>query len=232
MECIPVLGLGPLAAGLRADVALYCESARRGEEPGPVAACVLVQGPTGELSKYTVRSAWATELEIELEALAFALATLPAGATVTLQSTDQALIDGLRDWAWGWEAHDWKTPTGKPVANAELWARVLPLSKALQLRPFVIKAGHGVPPPLALQAYDLAKSMLTAVADDGEGLTLSELLDHLVQQVQAENDAVDLPVYLSTEEQASPETGTWALRIQRVSLGVGADAGKLLLWLS
>lgn len=44
------------------------------------------------------------------------------------------VIQGVTQWAAGWEKKGWRTAAGKPVANLELWQELLPLCKVKKVK--------------------------------------------------------------------------------------------------
>jgi ribonuclease HI len=67
----------------------------------------------------------------ELEAAVQALLVLDAdllrkqGQSVILTTDSAYLKNGITDWVWGWQRRRWRTRTGAPVANVNLWKRLM-----------------------------------------------------------------------------------------------------------
>lgn len=47
------------------------------------------------------------------------------GQTVRLYSDSRYVVNGMENWIVGWAMHGWKTASGDPVKNAELWKRLM-----------------------------------------------------------------------------------------------------------
>ena len=68
---------------------------------------------------------------MELMAILEALKT--GGATVVV--TDSAYCkNGIEKWSVSWVKNGWKTATGKPVKNDDLWKQILALSVGVEFR--------------------------------------------------------------------------------------------------
>jgi ribonuclease HI len=52
------------------------------------------------------------------------LRRIPEGAEVILCSDSQYTLKGLGEWLPGWIRKGWKTASGSPVLNQELWQRL------------------------------------------------------------------------------------------------------------
>lgn len=79
---------------------------------------------TGYLPKATNNTA---ELEAAIQALASLDAPLliEQGQHVILTTDSSYLKNGITDWVWDWKRKGWHTRTGSPVANVDLWVRLL-----------------------------------------------------------------------------------------------------------
>lgn len=70
----------------------------------------------------------AMELSGAANGLAYALTRPEAeGAIIRLRSDSEYVLKGLRDWAPGWQKRGWRTASGDPVKNRELWERLMEL---------------------------------------------------------------------------------------------------------
>lgn len=59
---------------------------------------------------------------------------------VTMDS--QYVIKGINEWIYGWLKKKWKTSTGKPVENKELWQELLDLKRQFNYIEFIQCRGH------------------------------------------------------------------------------------------
>ena len=74
-----------------------------------------------------------TNNRMELTAAAEALESLKRPCTVILHTDSQYLKDGITRWTTGWVRKNWRTASGDPVKNMDLWRRVLDAAKPHQI---------------------------------------------------------------------------------------------------
>lgn len=70
-----------------------------------------------------------TNNRMELTAAAVALESLKRPCTVVLNTDSEYLRNGITRWHTGWVRKNWRTSGGDPVANMDLWRRVLDAAK-------------------------------------------------------------------------------------------------------
>jgi ribonuclease HI len=90
--------------------------------PGGWAAIMRFRGHERELSGNDSAS---TNNRMELTAAAEALETLKRPCTVALHTDSEYLRNGITRWHQGWVRRNWRSSTGDPVANMDLWRRIL-----------------------------------------------------------------------------------------------------------
>jgi len=63
---------------------------------------------------------------------------------ITVISDSEYLVKGMTRWLPGWSAKGWKTATGEPVKNRELWEQLAQLSRGRSIQWQWIRghAGH------------------------------------------------------------------------------------------
>ncbi|MEZ5708260.1 MAG: ribonuclease HI [Blastomonas sp.] len=66
-----------------------------------------------------------TNNRMELMAAIRALEALKEPCRITLSTDSSYVSDGITKWIKGWERNGWKTAAKKPVANADLWQRLV-----------------------------------------------------------------------------------------------------------
>ena len=93
---------------------------------GGWAAVLRFKGTERELSG---AAAATTNNRMELTAAAEALESLTRPCAVVLHTDSQYLKDGITRWHTGWVRKNWRTSTGDPVKNMDLWRRVLEAAK-------------------------------------------------------------------------------------------------------
>lgn len=70
-----------------------------------------------------------TNNRMELRAAIAALELLNEPCEVTLYSDSRYLIDAVtKKWIEGWKKKGWKTSTGQPVKNQDLWLKIISVS--------------------------------------------------------------------------------------------------------
>lgn len=70
-----------------------------------------------------------TNNRMELTAAAAALESLKRPCKVRLHTDSEYLRNGITRWHAGWVRRNWRNAQGDPVANYELWQRVLAAAK-------------------------------------------------------------------------------------------------------
>lgn len=66
-----------------------------------------------------------TNNRMEMMAAIEALAALKRGCQVELSTDSVYVRDGITKWVHGWQKNGWRTASKKPVANADLWQRLI-----------------------------------------------------------------------------------------------------------
>lgn len=74
-----------------------------------------------------------TNNRMELTAAAAALESLKRPCKVRLHTDSEYLRNGITRWHSGWVRRNWRNAKGDPVANYELWQRVLAAAKPHQI---------------------------------------------------------------------------------------------------
>lgn len=94
--------------------------------PGGWAAILKYRDVIKELSGADPKT---TNNRMELTAAASALESLKRPCDVVLHTDSQYLKDGITRWSTGWVRKNWIGSTGEPVANIDLWQRILAAAK-------------------------------------------------------------------------------------------------------
>ena len=90
--------------------------------PGGWAAILVFKGVERELSGYDPAT---TNNRMELTAAAEALEALKRPCWVELHTDSEYLKNGITRWHTGWVRKNWRSATGDPVKNMDLWQRIL-----------------------------------------------------------------------------------------------------------
>ncbi len=101
---------------------IWCDGACAPTNPGPCAWGAVIQSPEGGRTEhFGFIQDMGTNNIAELTASIESLRKTPEGAHVVLCSDSQYTLKGLGEWLPGWIKKGWRTASGSPVANKELW---------------------------------------------------------------------------------------------------------------
>ena len=96
--------------------------------PGPGGWAAILRFGAAE-KELTGASATTTNNRMELTAAAEALEALTRPCTVVLHTDSEYLRNGITRWTTGWVRKNWRNAAGDPVANIDLWQRILAAAK-------------------------------------------------------------------------------------------------------
>ena len=74
-----------------------------------------------------------TNNRMELTAAAAALEALTRPSRVVLHTDSEYVRNGITRWHTGWARKNWRNAAGDPVANMDLWRRLLDAAKPHQV---------------------------------------------------------------------------------------------------
>jgi ribonuclease HI len=94
--------------------------------PGGWAAILVFRGVEKELSGGEPDT---TNNRMELTAAAMALEALTRPCRVALHTDSEYLKNGITRWHAGWVRKNWRSASGDPVKNMDLWQRILAAAK-------------------------------------------------------------------------------------------------------
>src|SRR5436305_826766 len=89
--------------------------------PGPGGWAALVRWEDGVVEEHSGGLALATNNIMEMTAALEGLRALPSGSRVCVVTDSRYMHDGMTSWMAGWKRKDWKTASGDPVKNREIW---------------------------------------------------------------------------------------------------------------
>ena len=107
-------------------VAAACDGACRGN-PGPGGWGALLRFEDGQVRELGGFDPATTNNRMELTAalaLFAALRDLPRHPELVIHTDSRYLIDGLQTWLAGWKRRGWRTASGGPVLNQDLWQQL------------------------------------------------------------------------------------------------------------
>ena len=116
-----------------ADYIVYTDGSclRNPDGPGGYAA-VIMSMQDGEIREIVGGEPSTTNNRMELRAGIEALRSLPSGVTVDFHTDSTYMKNGFtNNWLRNWKRNGWKTATGDPVKNQDLWRA---LDEAFSLR--------------------------------------------------------------------------------------------------
>ncbi|WP_313072805.1 ribonuclease HI [Melaminivora sp.] len=104
------------------EVVIYTDGACKGN-PGPGGWGVLLRA--GDLTRELFGGEReTTNNRMELMAVIQALSALKRPCRVQLYLDSQYVRQGITSWIHGWKKKGWRTASGQPVKNAELWRQL------------------------------------------------------------------------------------------------------------
>jgi ribonuclease HI len=109
-------------AAMSERVEIYTDGACSGN-PGPGGWGALLRIGTTE-KELCGGEAPSTNNRMELMAAIMALEALKRPCAVDLYTDSQYVRDGIMKWLAGWKRKGWRTSTGSPVKNEDLWRRL------------------------------------------------------------------------------------------------------------
>ncbi len=124
--------------------------------PGGWAAILVYKGTMKELTGGELET---TNNRMELTAAAEALEALTRPCKVALHTDSEYLKNGITRWMTGWVRKNWRSSTGDPVKNMDLWRRILDAAKPHEIDWRWVRGHSGEPlneraDELATQARD------------------------------------------------------------------------------
>lgn len=86
-----------------------------------------------------------TNNQMELMAVIQAFIEIDPELPLDVYSDSQYVVKGLNDWIYGWKKKGWKTATGDPVKNKELWDWLWDVSRNRDFELKWVKGHYGHP---------------------------------------------------------------------------------------
>lgn len=128
-------------------VTIYTDGAARGNPDGPGGyGCILhYTDPSGKLHVRELSAGYrkTTNNRMEMLAVIVGLEALTKPCQVTVVSDSKYVTDAFNQkWLENWQKKNWKTSTGKPVKNKQLWLRMLEAVKPHERVEFQWIKGH------------------------------------------------------------------------------------------
>ena len=106
---------------------IYSDGACKGNPgPGGWGALLVADGHRKEICGGEPNT---TNNRMEMTAVIRALELLKRPSTVEVHTDSQYVQKGISEWLPGWKQRNWRTASGKPVKNQDLWQRLDALSQ-------------------------------------------------------------------------------------------------------
>ena len=145
------------------EVVIYTDGSCSGN-PGPGGWAAIVD-KAGERREITGGEPQTTNNRMELMAVIKALASLDEPSTVRVVTDSQYVAKGMKSWLHGWRRKGWKTASGAPVKNRDLWEELDRLASPHRMSWEWVKGHDGHPENE--RADTLAREAIADVLDGG-----------------------------------------------------------------
>ena len=101
------------------EVVIYTDGSCTGN-PGPGGYAAIID-EADERREITGAERQTTNNRMELMAVIKALASIDEPSIVRVVTDSQYVAKGMKSWIHGWRRKGWKTASGAPVKNRDLW---------------------------------------------------------------------------------------------------------------
>ncbi len=108
----------------------YIDGAARGN-PGKAGWGAVLFFPDGKVIELGGANTHATNNQMELTAAIEALSFMNnqnISSSIVLRTDSTYVLRGITAWVFGWQKNGWRTSTDEPVANENLWRKLVELS--------------------------------------------------------------------------------------------------------
>ena len=145
------------------EVVIYTDGSCGGN-PGPGGYAAIVD-EEGERREITGGERDTTNNRMELMAVIRGLASLDEPSIVRVVTDSQYVAKGMKSWIHGWRRKGWKTASGAPVKNRDLWEELDRLASKHQMSWEWVRGHTGHPENERADA--LARGAIRDVLDGG-----------------------------------------------------------------
>lgn len=107
-------------------IVVFTDGSSRGN-PGPGGWGAVVVDPSGKVTELGGREDKTTNNRMELSAALGALSFIESRkitGNIEMHTDSAYLLQGVTGWMYGWEKNGWKTKTGEPVLNQDIWKEI------------------------------------------------------------------------------------------------------------
>jgi ribonuclease HI len=124
-------------------IVIYADGACEGN-PGPGGFAAIIEGE-GKPREIVGSVPQTTNNRMELMAILRALVSLSKPTRVHVLTDSQYVVLGMTQWIHAWKRKRWKTASGQPVKNKDLWVKLLELADEHQVSWEWIRGHSGHP---------------------------------------------------------------------------------------
>lgn len=124
-------------------IVIYADGACEGN-PGPGGFAAIIEGE-GKPREIVGSVPQTTNNRMELMAIIRALVSLSKPTRVHVLTDSQYVVLGMTQWIHAWKRKRWKTASGQPVKNKDLWVKLLELADEHQVSWEWIRGHSGHP---------------------------------------------------------------------------------------
>ena len=125
------------------EIRMYTDGACEGN-PGPGGYAAILDR-NGKRTEVTGGERQTTNNRMELLAVIAGLRSLAEPSLVSVVTDSQYVAKGMTTWIHGWRRKGWKTASGSPVKNRDLWEELDALGRRHRLRFEWIRGHNGHP---------------------------------------------------------------------------------------
>ena len=137
--------------------------------PGKGGWGIVVIKPNGSIEEYSQGYKLTTNSRMEMMAMYMALkyAEKHGKGKVSIHSDSNFIIQAFtQNWLEGWVKKGWKKQKNEPVANADIWKKIYPLYKKLEVNLNKVKAHSGIEHNEQVDELARAAAMSNELIDD------------------------------------------------------------------
>jgi ribonuclease HI len=114
---------GKLPEAAPGEVLVWTDGACQ-RNPGPGGWAALLCWEDGLVEEHSGGLPLTTNNIMEMTAALEGLRALPSGSRACIVTDSRYLHDGMTSWMAGWKRKGWKTASGDPVKNKEIWVQL------------------------------------------------------------------------------------------------------------
>jgi ribonuclease HI len=128
-------------------IILYSDGAAKSNPNGPGAWGCVILYPSGQTAEHCGYIGDKVSNNFcELTAVYEGLRRIDPESSTVIFTDSQYVVNSVnKGWLKSWSKNDWKTARGKPVANKELWVKILSMIEKRDLKFEWVKGHNGDP---------------------------------------------------------------------------------------